>query len=314
VCARKMHDDEVATDASLVRRLLAAQFPQWANLSLGRVQSSGTDNALYWLGEDMVVRMPRIHWATGQVEKEHRWLPRLAPNLPLAVPVPVAMGQPAEGYPWQWSVCPWLEGENPSIDPLADPCEAARDLAGFIAALQRIDTAGAPSSGRGEPLAKRDQSTREAIAALHGLLDTDALTAAWEVDLRAPAWNRPPVWIHGDIAPGNLLAVDGRLRAVIDWAPGLGDPAVELIVAWNLFASESRDVFRSALGVDDATWRRGRGWALSIALIQLPYYLDTNPVMVAGARHVIAEVLADHTSGAWHTPVARPSRGDRGRR
>jgi aminoglycoside phosphotransferase (APT) family kinase protein len=309
-----MHDDEVATDASLVRRLLAAQFPQWANLSLGRVQSSGTDNALYRLGEDMVVRMPRIHWATGQVEKEHRWLPRLAPNLPLAVPVPVAMGQPAEGYPWQWSVCPWLEGENPSIDRLADPCEAARDLAGFIAALQRIDTAGAPRSGRGEPLAKRDQSTREAIAALHGLLDTDALTAAWEVDLRAPAWDRPPVWIHGDIAPGNLLAVDGRLRAVIDWAPGLGDPAVELIVAWNLFASESRDVFRSALGVDDATWTRGRGWALSIALIQLPYYLDTNPVMVAGARHVIAEVLADHTSGAWHTPVARPSRGDRGRR
>jgi aminoglycoside phosphotransferase (APT) family kinase protein len=131
---------------------------------------------------------------------------------------------------------------------------------------------------------------------LDGLLDTEELAAAWEADLHAPAWDRPLVWIHGDIAPGNLLAVEGRLRAVIDWAPGLGDPAVELIVAWNLLAGESRDVFRTALAVDDATWTRGRGWALSIALIQLPYYLDTNPVMVAGARHVIAEVLADHRS------------------
>lgn len=297
MAARKMHADELDTDVALVRRLLAAQFPQWADLPLERVPSAGTDNALYRLGEEMVVRMPRIHWAVGQVEMEHRWLPRLAPHLPLAVPVPLALGKPADGYPWQWSVCPWLEGENPSLEQLADPCEAARDLAGFIAALQRIDTAGAPPSGRGEPLAARDQYTRDAIAALHGVLDTDALTAAWEADLSAPAWERRPVWIHGDIAPGNLLAVDGRLRAVIDWEPGLGDPAVELIVAWNLLAGESREVFREEVGVDDATWTRGRGWALSIALIQLPYYLDTNPVMVAGARHVIAEVLADHASG-----------------
>jgi aminoglycoside phosphotransferase (APT) family kinase protein len=207
------------------------------------------------------------------------------------------MGQPAAGYPWRWSVCPWLAGENPSIERLADPCEAARDLARFIAALQRIDTAGAPRSGRGEPLAERDRPTRDAIAASYGLIDTQAVTAAWEADVRTPAWDRPPVWIHGDIAPGNLLAVDGRLHGVIDWDPGLGDPAVELIVAWNLLAGESRDMFRGALGVDDATWTRGRGWALSIALIQLPYYLETNPVMVAGARHVIGEVLADHASG-----------------
>lgn len=296
--APRMHADELDIDAALVRRLLAAQFPQWANLPLERVPSAGTDNALYRLGEELVVRMPRIHWATEQVEREHRWLPKLAPHLPLTVPVPLAMGQPSDGYPWQWSVFPWVTGENPSLERLADPCEAANDLAGFIAALQRIDTRGAPRSGRGEPLAQRDGPTRGAIAASHGLIDTDAVTEAWEADLEAPVWDRPPVWIHGDIAPGNLLAVDGRVHAVIDWAPGLGDPAVELIPAWNLFAGESRDAFRTALGVDDATWTRGRGWALSIALIQLPYYLDTNPVMVAGARHVIAEVLADHASGA----------------
>jgi aminoglycoside phosphotransferase (APT) family kinase protein len=293
-----MHDDELEIDAALVRRLLASQFPQWADLPLEHVVHFGTDNAIYRLGEEMSVRLPRIHWATGQVEREHRWLPTLAPHVPLAVPVPLAMGQPAEGYPWQWSVCTWLAGENPSFERLADPCEAARDLAGFIAALQTVDTAGAPRSGRGEPLVARDKETRAAIAALDGLVDTDALTAAWEADLRAPAWDRPPVWIHDDIAPANLLAVDGRVRGVIDWAPGVGDPAVELIVAWNLLAGESRDVFRATLGVDDATWRRGRGWAVSIALIQLPYYLHTNPVMVAGARHVIGEVLADHASGA----------------
>jgi aminoglycoside phosphotransferase (APT) family kinase protein len=297
VSAQKMHADEIDIDVSLVGRLLAAQFPQWAHLPLERVQSAGTDNALYRLGEELVVRMPRIDWADGQVATEHRWLPRLAPHLPLTVPVPLAVGRPAEGYPWQWSVCPWLEGENPSIERLADPCRAARDLAGFIAALQQIDTAGAPQSGRGQPLATRDKRTRDAIAELHGLLDTDALTAAWEADLRAPAWAGPPVWLHGDISPGNLLAIDGRLCAVIDWEPGLGDPAVELIVAWNLFAGESRDAFRAACGVDDATWARGRGWALSIALIQLPYYLHTNPVMVAGARHVIAAVVADHLAG-----------------
>lgn len=288
-----MHADELDVDAALVRRLLRAQLPRWADLPLERVESAGTDHALYRLGDDLLVRMPRIHWAAGQPEWERRWLPRLAPHLPLAVPVPLAIGTPGEGYPWHWSVCPWLEGENPSLERLADPCEAARELAGFAAALQRIDTAGAPRSARGEPLAARDRPTRDAIAALDGLVEADAVTAAWEADLRAPAWTGPPVWIHGDLAPGNLLAVDGRLRAVIDWAPGLGDPAVELIPAWNLFAGESRSVFRDALGVDDAAWRRGRGWALSIALIQLPYYLDTNPAMVAGARRVVAEVLDD---------------------
>jgi aminoglycoside phosphotransferase (APT) family kinase protein len=298
--ARKMHSDEVDTDMSLVGRLLAGQFPQWANLPLEPVPSAGTDNALYRLGEGMVVRLPRIHWAAGQVEKEQRWLPRLAPHLPLAIPVPLAMGMPAEGYPWHWSVYRWLAGETASIERVADLRQAATDLARFIAALQRIDPSGGPPPGphnsqRGEPLAARDARTRAAIASLRGVLDAGALTAAWEAALAAPAWPGPPVWIHGDLQAGNLLVRQGRLSAVIDFGClGVGDPACDLQVAWNFLSAEIRDVFRDLLPVDAATWARGRGWALSVGLIALPYYQDTNPILAGISRRAIDEVLADH--------------------
>jgi len=301
--AGKMHDDEVDTDASLVSRLLAAQFPQWADLPIERVRSAGTDNAIYRLGDDLAVRLPRIPWATEQVDKEHWWLPKLAPLLPLAIPVPLAKGIPGEGYPWHWSVYRWLEGENATIERIADPRQAATELAQFIAALQRIDPTGGPppgphNSSRGVPLAMRDPQTRAAIATLHGMLDADAVTAAWEAALQAPAWRGPPVWIHGDLQSGNLLAQQGRLSAVIDFGClGVGDPACDLIVAWNFLSDETRDVFRSALGVDDATWARGRGWALSVGLIALPYYQSTNPVLARFSRHTIDEVLADHNAG-----------------
>lgn len=301
--ASKMHADEVDTDASLVGRLLAAQFPQWAELPIEPVRSAGTDNALYRLGEDMAVRLPRIQWAVGQVDKEHEWLPRLAPLLPLTIPVPLAKGLPGEGYPWNWSVYQWLEGENVTIERIADPCHAALELAQFIAALQKIDTTGGPLAVnhnlRGVPLVTRDTATCEAIAALQGLIDTDAATAVWEASLGALEWDRAPVWFHGDLLPGNLLFERGRLNAVIDFGSlGVGDPAPDLMIAWGLFSGESRDVFRAALAVDDATWARGRGHALSQALIFIPYYLDTNPVGVRNARHAIDEVFTDHQRGA----------------
>jgi aminoglycoside phosphotransferase (APT) family kinase protein len=289
-----MHVDEVDTDASLVRRLLGAQFPQWADLPIEPVRSAGTDNAIYRLGDDMAVRLPRIHWAIGQVDLEQQWLPMLAPLLPLAIPVPLAKGQPGEGYPWHWAVCPWLEGENVTIERMTNPRQAATDLAGFITALEHIDPTDGPPAERGTPLAKRDSATRAAIGALHGALDTGAVTAAWEAALQAPAWSHPPVWIHGDLQAGNLLAVGGRLSAVIDFGClGVGDPACDLIGAWSFLSAETRDVFRAALAVDDATWERGRGLALSTALIALPYYQNTNPGIVANSRRKIAEVLAD---------------------
>ncbi len=297
----KMHADEVPTDSSLVRRLLVDQFPQWADLPVEPVSSAGTDNALYRLGHDMVVRLPRIHWAVGQVEKEHRWLPMLAPSLPLAIPVPLALGSPGEGYPWHWSVYRWLEGENATVERIADPRQAAIDLAHFISALQRIDTTGAPhpgpnNSGRGVPLAARDRQTRTAIAELHGMVDTDAVTAAWEEARQAPVWQGPPVWLHGDLQSGNLLAKAGRLCAVIDFGClGVGDPACDVMTAWLFLPSETRDLFRAELQVDDATWTRGRGWALSFGLIALPYYHRTNPVLAGIARHAIDEVLSAYS-------------------
>jgi aminoglycoside phosphotransferase (APT) family kinase protein len=293
-----MHADEVATDAALVGRLIAAQFPQWADLPIEAVRSAGTDNS-------MAVRLPRIPGASGQVEKEQRWLPQLAPRLPLAVPAPLAKGKPAEGYPWAWSVYRWLDGENATIDRLADPRQAALDLAQFIAALWKIDPASGPPPGphnsfRGVPLALRDAPTRAAIAALDGSIDTAAATEAWEAALRAPAWDGPATWIHGDLQAGNLLAQQGRLSAVIDFGClGVGDPACDLQVAWNLLSAEARPTFRAALAVDEASWARGRGWALSVGLIALPYYWQTNPVLAGIARYAIGEVLAE-----WANPSA----------
>ena len=304
--AREMHPDEVGTDVALVRRLLAAQFPQWADLPIAPVPFWGTDNAMYRLGDDLAVRLPRFHWTVGRVDKEQRWLPTLAPHLPLAVPVPLARGSPAEGYPWRWSVCRWLGGENATVAGVGDRCDAARDLARFLIALRGIDATGGPPAGphnffRGVPLAVRDASTRTSLAALHSRLDVGAATAVWEAALRAPVWRGAPVWLHGDLYPANLLVAGGRLSGVIDFGGlGVGDPACDLVPAWMLFSGESREVFRAACGVDDATWARGRGWALSLAVgaVAHPSYAETNPTLVASARRTIAEVLADHRSGA----------------
>jgi aminoglycoside phosphotransferase (APT) family kinase protein len=290
-----VHADEVATDASLVRRLLATQLPQWAELTIERVRSAGTDNAIYRLGDDMAVRLPRTQWADGQVEREQHWLPRLAPHLPLAIPTQLRVGAPDFGYPWKWAVYRWLEGDNATHDRIADLGQAATDLARFIAALQRIDPTDGPREGRsrGVPLAERDEPTREAIAALLGVLDTDAVTSQWEEALRAPVWPGPDVWLHGDLNEGNLLARDGRLSAVIDFGTmAVGDPACDLMVAWTLLTADTREVFRAALPFDDATWVRGRGWALSWALIVLPYYKDTNPALCRIAHYTIRELLA----------------------
>jgi aminoglycoside phosphotransferase (APT) family kinase protein len=295
-----MHLDEVDVDASLVRRLLATQFPQWADRPVEKVSSSGTDNAIYRLGDDMAVRLPRIQGATGQVVKEQRWLPRLAPYLPLAIPAPLAMGTPAEGYPWHWSVYQWLEGDDATVERITDLRQAARELASFVTALQRIDPTGGPPPGkhnsfRGVPLGMRDAETLRAIEALRGILDASEVAAAWETTLRAPEWERPPVWVHGDFLPTNFLVERGALGAVIDFGClGVGDPACDLLVAWALFSGESRDVFHSAVQADDATWARGRGWALSFGLIALLYYQKTNPGLAGIARHTIDEVLADH--------------------
>jgi aminoglycoside phosphotransferase (APT) family kinase protein len=289
-----MHADELDIDASLVRRMLARQFPEWGELPIEPVESAGTENAIFRLGRELTARLPRRPHSAAPLENAHRWVPLLAPRLPLAAPLPVALGEADEEFPVRWSVQRWLDGAPATPETLNDLGRAAVDLAGFIRALRRIDVDGGPRSARGRPLAALDEGVREAIGALRAKVDTDAVTGAWEAALAVPEWSGPPRWFHGDLYDGNLLAVGGRLAGVLDFgAAGVGDPACDLIVAWSLFSGDTRAVFRDALGVDDAMWARGRGWALAVALNALPYYADTNPVMVANSTRRVSEVLAE---------------------
>jgi aminoglycoside phosphotransferase (APT) family kinase protein len=292
----RMHEDQVDTSVDLVRALLREQFPQWADLPVTRVTEFGTDHALYRLGDDLVARLPIIHWAVDQVESDRRWMPVLGPHLPLAVPQPVAVGTPGHGYPYPWLVVGWLPGESPTHESL-DQVGAAGDLAGFVRALHAQDTTGGvPKQGmdRGVPLARRDAETREAIEQERGRIDAPALLAAWEDAIAADPWDAPPVWVHGDLLAGNLLAHDGRLTGVIDFgALGLGDPAADVAPAWSVFDAEGRDRFRSALGYDEHTWRRGRGWAITTSVVGLDYYAETVPTFTRRGLRTIGEVLAD---------------------
>lgn len=295
---RRMHADEILADEALAARLVAAQFPQWRDLPVERVRHSGTDNAIFRLGDELVARLPRIHWAVGQSDKEFEWLPRLAPYLPLAVPTPLRKGAPAFGYPWPWSVYEWLEGDSALDVAVDDLTDAALDLAAFIRALRAVPAHDRPPpvpGGRGGPLADRDAETRAAIAALGDLVDADTVTAAWQASLDATPYDGEPVCIHTDLTPGNLIVRDGRLNAVIDFNMlTVGDPACDLTVAWNFLDAPARRVLRDALDVDDDTWLRARGWALSGSLIALPYYMRTNPGIVAQSWRTLHEAVADY--------------------
>jgi len=292
-----LHENEVPVDDIVVRRLLGEQFLEWSTLPLERVATPGSDHVLYRLGRELVVRLPRKEGVDPQIDKEQTWLPRLAPLVSCALPTPVAKGKPSRMYPFSWSVYTWLGGETPPEGMAAS--ELARDLARFVATLQSVDLPGGPAHGsenfgRGEPLARRDAATRAAIAELDEVVDVRAVAAAWEHALAAPVWEGPPVWLHGDLTTENILARDGRLAAVLDFGClGVGDPACDLMVAWSLMTPEDREVFRTEVGVDEATWARGRGWALSTALIALPYYGETHPPRASNARYRIAEVLRD---------------------
>jgi len=291
-----MHEDEIDIDATLAARLVAAQFPQWAELPLRPVEPAGTDNAIFRLGDTLTIHLPRIRWAITQPEKEHEWLPTLAPHLSLAIPVPLALGEPAHGYPWRWSVCTWLPGDIATPDRLGHPHETAADLARFLLEIQAIDPAGGPPpDGRGEPLATRDEATRDSIAKLGDTIDARRVEAAWEAALGAPEWSRPAVWIHGDLDARNLLATDRRLSGVLDFgALAVGDPAADIMVAWKMFGAGDRTHFRNLLDVDDATWLRAQGWVLSQAVMILSYYtLETNSILVLEAKRWMRELLDD---------------------
>ena len=295
----RLHEDQVDIDTATVHRLLGGQLPDLAGLPLRQVPSGGTDNAVFRLGDDLAVRMPLRPDAVGGLLKEIRWLPLVAPHLSLDVPEVVAAGAPSGDYPFPWAVVRWLPGEDATTARIDSVRELALTVAGFVAELRAIDMTGAPAPGsagfgRGGPLAGRDDEFRTALAQCEGLLDVDRVRAVWDDALAAPDWDGPPVWLHADLLPANVLVRDGTVAGILDFgtmAPG--DPAYDVTPAWHLLDRDSRAVFRAALDVDEATWRRARGLVVSGGVIALPYYLHTNPTMVAAARRGIGAVLAD---------------------
>ena len=298
-----MHDDEVDVDDALVRRLLASQMPALAELPLGVVEPWGTDNAIWRLGSDLVVRLPRIHWAEGQVELEARWLPRIAPHLPVAIPEPVAVGEPGDDYPYRWAVHRWIPGEGAGLDRIDDPIAFASALAEVVQALQAVPTTGAPpATNRARRLAEYDDATRRAIDGASHLIDAAAATGVWDEALAAPPHDGRPVWVQGDLE-GNCLVQDGQLCGIVDWGSACaGDPAVDVQVVWSpLFTDASRHVFLDALGADDATVARSRGAAINQACAALPYYLHSYPRIVERSWHKLAAL------GVPPVTVAQPA-------
>ena len=292
----RMHKDEVDVSESLVRRLLNDQMPHFAALPLRIVEPWGTDNAIWRLGDDLTVRLPRIHWAAGQVDHEAEWLPNLAPHLPVDIPEQLATGEPGHGYPYRWGIHRWLEGEGASLAGMTDPTAFAVDLAEVVRGLQRAATDGAPPArNRARPLAVYDAATRQAINSAKHLIDADAALAVWEEALEAPPYEGPPVWVQGDLE-GNCLIRDGRLSGIVDWGSAcVGDPAVDVQVVWSpLFTEASRAAFLDALEVGSATLARSRGAAINQACAALPYYLDTYPLIVERSWHKLAVLGIGH--------------------
>ncbi|HEV3478137.1 MAG TPA: aminoglycoside phosphotransferase family protein [Gaiellaceae bacterium] len=293
--------------AELASRLVSVQFPEWAHLPIAPVELDGWDNTTFRLGEELTVRLPSADAYAPQVEKEHRWLPILATHLPVQIPQPVVKGAPAREFPRPWSVYRWLPGEHATVERVANLTRFAADLAEFLRALQQIEPAG-PAAGthnffRGGELAVYDGEARETAFALHGEIDAHAAAEVWETALAA-TWSGSPVWVHGDVTASNLLVVDGRLSAVIDFGcAAVGDPACDLTITWTFFSGESREAFRERLPLDERTWARARGWALWKAQLTLVKALQGTEEDAArrfgwrlDAREVVEEVLADHAA------------------
>jgi aminoglycoside phosphotransferase (APT) family kinase protein len=287
----RMHEDELELDETLVRELLTEQFPEWTGLPLRRIEPSGTVNAIFRLGDELSVRLPRRDGPAEPGSTELDWLPRLAPQLPIEVPVPVAQGRPNESYPWFWEIHTWVEGETLPVEEI-DAVQAARDLAELVRTLQRVEPSGGPPPGRGVALAERDPAFRYWLERFEG--DSRVVTE-WTRALAAPPWDGSPVWHHGDLDCRNWLVRDGRISGVIDWGSmGVGDPACDVMVAWKLHSLEARDAFRETLPTDDATWERARGWAVSQAVAALSYYTpQNNPSLYYEAETWLALVLSD---------------------
>lgn len=290
--ASNMPAAEFEVTAGLVRALLRQQHPDLAALELSPL-AFGWDNVLYRLGDDLLVRLPRRQLGADLVAGEQRWLPVLAPRLPLPIPAPVRVGRPGLGYPWPWSVVPYVEGASAAEVPLADPGREAERLGRFLSALHQPAPPDAPvNEWRGVPLARRAERFAQAVA-----MAADRAGEAqrcWERAVGAQVWDGPPLWLHGDLHPANVLVRDGELCSVIDFGDLCGgDPATDLAVTWMLFDPVDRARCWSAYGAsDEALVARARGWALALSLVYLASSAD-HPVLAAIGHRTLDAVLAD---------------------
>lgn len=292
--------------AELVARLVAEQFPQWAHLAVTAVEHDGWDNNTFRLGDAMSVRLPSADMYVAQIEKEHEWLPVLAPNLPLPIPVPLERGAPTKDFPRPWSVYGWIHGEIATADNVEDLTACATDLAAFLRALYACPPDGPlpgdHSFARGGPVTAWSDLTREALAALDDVIDVHAAQQVWQQAVAQPH-EGPDVWVHGDITGANLIVANGRLAGVIDFGcSAVGDPACDLTIAWTFFHGESRRLFRSLVPVDASTWARARGWSLWKALMHLMHdlrrpgagrHFDRQVGWRISAREIVGELIDD---------------------
>jgi aminoglycoside phosphotransferase (APT) family kinase protein len=298
-----MKPDLPVIDTALVHRLIASQFPKWQGLPIETVTASGWDNRTFHLGKKMLVRLPSAAEYAPQVDKEHKWLPKLAAALPVSIPTPLEVGKPEYGYPWKWSIYRWLEGETVAAVSVEDLPALASDLASFLLALHQVDTTGGPLAGihsfyRGGSLSTYDSETRRAINLLKGEIDECAAVSVWETALSS-SWTNPPVWVHGDISAGNLLVQSGKLSAVIDFGQlSIGDPACDLVANWTLFQGRSRKIFQESLPLEKENWERARGWALWKSLLVAAELTPASNFESKRCWHILKEVIQDHNKVA----------------
>ncbi|HBF29293.1 aminoglycoside phosphotransferase family protein [Rhizobium sp.] len=299
-----MTDDRRTLSVELVCELIADQFPQWADLPITPILPGGWNNRSFRLGETMVLRLPSAERYVAQVQKEQHFLPYLTSHLPLPIPQAIALGKAGADYPWPFGVYGWIEGDTAAHGGIDDPVRFAQDLAHFLNALHNVETADGPAAGlhnfyRGDFINVYNDETRAAIANLNGKIDGNAATAIWDKALESQ-WNSPAVWLHGDIAPGNLLVQNGKLSAVIDFGSmGIGDPACDLAIAWMFLEGKSRQAFRSNLPLDQETWQRGRGWALWKTLITLDK-LYRDGTEETGRQQEILQIILEHDLSEPH--------------
>ena len=285
--------DNIKIDKNLVKKLIAEQFPQWESLPIHAVAQSGWDNRTFHLGEEMVIRLPSDKEYEPQIEKEYRWLPSLSKQLSFQITQPIALGKPSSTYPWHWSINRWIEGESASRQNIHDIKCFAEALGKYLREFQSLDATGGPLAGahnfyRGGSLNAYDHEMRLAIPKIKNSHEQSLAALLWQEALDSE-WHLSPVWVHGDIAVGNILVRSGRLHGIIDFGQlAIGDPACDLVIAWNFFSSEERSVFKNAVQLDNDTWIRALGWAFWKTLCW--------PIKGTDVKEVLHEIYTDYNA------------------